>query len=252
MRKARCFLFALILLPLSFPNLSASTLSFQSSSKKTNLVEIYTSEGCSSCPPAHQWISSFKNDPGLWKDFIPAVFHVDYWDQLGWKDKFDSPEYTERERTYSLWWGEPTLFTPCVVLNGRILQGWDRVSHFPPDPGSPGILTLDVLGQDLYQIHFEPSQKSFSSLTAHAVLLGLGIQSVIERGENSGQVLKHDFTVLDYQKAALESGNPTAQVKLQFSPLLPERLTPKRVAVAAWVTQGEDPSPIQAAGGELS
>ncbi|MCK5360690.1 MAG: DUF1223 domain-containing protein, partial [Gammaproteobacteria bacterium] len=58
---------------------------FSSGEGKVNLVELYTSEGCSSCPPAEKWMNNLKDDPRLWQHFVPLAFHVDYWDYIGWK-----------------------------------------------------------------------------------------------------------------------------------------------------------------------
>src|SRR6187401_2558536 len=62
--------------------------SITSGSARASLLELYTSEGCSSCPPAEAWLSSLKDEPRLWRDFVPMAFHVDYWDRLGWRDPF--------------------------------------------------------------------------------------------------------------------------------------------------------------------
>ena len=67
---------------------------FESGPTRAHLIELFTSEGCSSCPPAESWLSKLKNEPGLWKNFVPLAFHVDYWDHLGWKDPFASKEWT--------------------------------------------------------------------------------------------------------------------------------------------------------------
>jgi len=64
---------------------------FTSTARQVNLVELFTSEGCSSCPPAEGWFSKLKQEPGLWTDFVPVAFHVDYWDTIGWTDRFASP-----------------------------------------------------------------------------------------------------------------------------------------------------------------
>ena len=72
---------------------------FKSSERRTALLELYTSEGCSSCPPAETWLSRLTDSPGLWKDFVPIGFHVDYWDHLGWRDKWGSKAFSERQQT---------------------------------------------------------------------------------------------------------------------------------------------------------
>ena len=70
---------------------SASELALRSGPARTHLIELYSSEGCSSCPPADDWVESLRKRPGLWKDFVPVAFHVTYWDYLGWKDSFGDP-----------------------------------------------------------------------------------------------------------------------------------------------------------------
>ena len=100
-------------------NLTASAAEsvFCSAPGGTSLLELYSSEGCSSCPPADSWLSSLRGSPGLWTDFVPVAFQVDYWDYLGWRDVLASPEYTARQKSYG------RLVTPQVLLNGRSLGG---------------------------------------------------------------------------------------------------------------------------------
>src|ERR1041385_865018 len=74
---------------------------FESKPARAHLLELYTSEGCSSCPPAEQWMSALKNQPRLWQDIVPIAFHVDYWDRLGWRDPFASKLWTDRQAHYS-------------------------------------------------------------------------------------------------------------------------------------------------------
>src|SRR3977135_745950 len=66
---------------------------------KVQLLELFTSEGCSSCPPAEAWFTQLKSDNGLWREFVPVAFHVDYWDHLGWRDRFATKEWTSRKKT---------------------------------------------------------------------------------------------------------------------------------------------------------
>ena len=77
---------------------------FESGPVKVHLIELFTSQGCSSCPPAEAWLSKLKSEPGLWKDFIPLAFHVDYWDRLGWRDPFAAKQWTARQYQYSEAW----------------------------------------------------------------------------------------------------------------------------------------------------
>src|SRR5438270_9390200 len=80
-------------------------VAFRSGPAKVALVELYTSEGCSSCPPAEKWLGSLTADPGLWRQFVPVAFHVNYWDNLGWRDALATKAFTDRQYAYSAAWG---------------------------------------------------------------------------------------------------------------------------------------------------
>src|SRR6476660_686425 len=80
---------------------SASTphaTTFESGDTQSMLIELFTSEGCSSCPPAEKWLSALKSNQDLWKKIVPVAFHVDYWDRLGWRDRFAKPDFTSRQQ----------------------------------------------------------------------------------------------------------------------------------------------------------
>src|SRR5271165_2157908 len=97
----------------------SAPLTFQSIGKQTALIELYTSEGCSSCPPAETWMSRLKESSGLWKDFVPLAFHVDYWDYLGWRDPWGKRVFSDRQQAYAQSWRSDSVYTPGFVLNGR-------------------------------------------------------------------------------------------------------------------------------------
>ena len=99
--------------------LTAENLSYESSAKRTELLELYTSEGCSSCPPADRWLSKLLQDQALWTAFIPVAFHVDYWDYIGWKDRFARSTYSQRQRRYAREQSLRTVYTPGFILNGK-------------------------------------------------------------------------------------------------------------------------------------
>src|ERR1700756_4134568 len=104
---------------------------FQSGETQTSLIELFTSEGCSSCPPAEKWLSALKTNPELWKKIVPIAFHVNYWDRLGWRDRFSKPEFTERERRYAAVWGGDSVYTPCFALNGHEWRDWFGGAAWP-------------------------------------------------------------------------------------------------------------------------
>src|SRR5437867_5566462 len=97
---------------------------FESGDTQSSLIELFTSEGCSSCPPAERWLSALKSRSDLWKKAVPVAFHVDYWDHLGWRDRFAKPEFTSRQQRYAAAWGGDSVYTPGF---GRQRQGMARL-----------------------------------------------------------------------------------------------------------------------------
>ena len=124
-------LFALASIILASAIACGDQLRFESGEKRVALVELFTSEGCSSCPPAERTLSKLTTHPSLWKTFVPVAFHVNYWDNLGWKDRLASVEFTRRQHTYASGWRSDTVYTPEFVLNGREWQwaGADMLAH---------------------------------------------------------------------------------------------------------------------------
>ena len=95
------------------------TATFEGGDTQVALVELYTSEGCSSCPPAEARLAKLRDDPELWKTIVPVAFHVDYWDGLGWPDRFASKAFTLRQYDYAARWRNGSVYTPAFVQNGR-------------------------------------------------------------------------------------------------------------------------------------
>jgi peptide-methionine (R)-S-oxide reductase len=225
----------------------ASAQTFQSGPARVGLLELYTSEGCSSCPPAESWFSGLSQNDRLWKDVVPVAFHVDYWDYLGWPDTFASTAFSERQRDYAERWKAEQIYTPGFVLNGAEWRGWRDHDSLPAATGNAGMLALELAKTGT--VRFAPAGK-FGGGVAHVVLLGAGLTRKITAGENKGRTLTHDFVVLDYQRANLTPQNGAwvgRGVQLHRS----SEVKPARYAVAVWVTD-ETNAPLQAAGGWLT
>src|SRR5271168_2184673 len=125
--------------------LHSQDIVFKNSGSKATLVELYSSEGCSSCPPAEAWLSKLKASPGLWTEIFPVAFHVDYWDNLGWPDRFAKPEYTQRQRNYAAQLGQDSVYTPEFVTSGREWRGWFNGERLPTaETETSGELSLQI------------------------------------------------------------------------------------------------------------
>jgi hypothetical protein len=223
------------------------TAVFRSPASQTALIELYTSEGCSSCPPADRWLQGLSGTEGLWRDFVPVAFHVDYWDELGWPDVLASPEFSERQRRYAADWRSRSIYTPGFVLNGREWRaGWSRQPP-PASDAMAGVLVARRTSAERFEVEFLPPVAE--AFDVYAALLGCGIVSQIRAGENHGRRLEHEFAALDLETAPLrpEGEALAAALELRSRTGIPVR----RLAVAFWVTRRGQLSPVQATGGFL-
>jgi len=220
----------------------------ESPQARVNLLELYTSQGCSSCPPADAWLSKLTADEDLWSGVVPVAFHVDYWDYLGWTDPFGRVDYSERQRDYAARWKGDHIYTPGFVLNGQEWRGWRGGKMATGAMGTPGALKVTV-GDGAAGVTFTPTGMAPENATAHVAVLGFGLETKVRAGENKGLTLENDFVVMSYRTAQLArmGDGYTASVPLDA----PEDPRAERYAVAAWVTGGENPVAIQAAGGWL-
>jgi len=231
-----------------YPKALAGT--FQSAGEKTKLLELFSSEGCSSCPPAERWVNQLQSQSGLWRDFVPAVFHVDYWDYLGWKDRFASRQFTDRQRVYVQSWNRNSLYTPCVTLDGKAWNQWQHVRTVPQSSGKiVGVLRAESLEANRFEVSFKPDSKDLEGWQAHIALLGFGVTSKIMAGENFGKTSHHDFIVLDYKQKGFQKQSDT--LSTQMDVVMPSDIKAKRYGIAVWVTHGKNPYPMQATGGYL-
>ena len=179
-----------------------TNLRFESGDQQTALIELYTSEGCSSCPPAEAWLSKLKSDPGLWKDFVPLAFHVDYWDRLGWRDRFAASEWTQRQYTYVSLLRTIRSIRRSLFVNGDEWRDWFRKRVVAERRLSrAGILSATTTDEKKF-VDFVSKDKT-SGLEAHVALLGCGINTKIGGGENNGRQLQHDFVVLENRADAM-------------------------------------------------
>jgi len=216
---------------------------FSSGENRAHLIELFSSEGCSSCPPAEAWLNGLRGEPGLWRDFVPVAFHVDYWDRLGWADRLATREFTARQYAYAEAWGANTVYTPGFVLDGRDWR--ERSGRKPPQPGEKtGVLKVEIAGGRA-QVTFEPAVASGENYEVHAVLLAGGIISLVKAGENRGETLQHEFVALALVAQAMSSG------RSEFALPAPATAGMKRRALAVWVTRPRVLEPLQATGGWL-
>ena len=228
---------------------TAHAVTFTSPVEQVPTVELFTSQGCSSCPPADRWLSRLVEHPDLWKKFVPMAFHVDYWDYIGWKDRFADPRNSNRQRYYQQSGGIRSVYTPGFVVDGREWRGFfrGRMPEFKPGP-KVGRLHLEWHNDGHANVRFNPARDNIPrKLELRLAILGFGLNTPIGRGENAGKALREDFVVLGRHRQPIE----VSAMKWQLP--LPEtvKAQSKRRALVAWLTESDSPAPIQAVGGWL-
>jgi hypothetical protein len=222
------------LLPAAVLAQTTAACNAQSSAQPPALVELFTSEGCSSCPPADRWLSTLKGS----SDVIALAFHVNYWDRLGWPDRFATPANTERQHQLARTSGSSYVYTPQVLLNGRDWRDWGGGA---PTRllASPVALTLTREGQTV-TARVGPGG---GRLAGYWAVLEDGHSSRVRAGENAGATLKHDHVVTLYKPVdAWVAGDPAKQWTLA----LPQATAGVSRRVVFVVTDPATQRPLQA------
>ena len=230
---------------LTLPDSYAMEKHFSSGDNKVRLVELFTSEGCSSCPPAEKWMNSLKDDPRLWNQFVPVAFHVDYWDYIGWKDPYATSDYGVRQRIYKQQGNLSTVYTPGMILDGKEWRKWHYKRRVPPIGDKVGKLDVMVKGDDI-DATFHPVAGQSSDWELNIAILGFQLRSKVNAGENAGRRLDQEFVVLAHEKKI--SSNGKWQMKL---PAVKQEHA-QHTGLAVWVNKKGVQTPVQATGGWLS
>ena len=190
-----------------------------SAPQRATVVELYTSEGCDSCPPADRWLSTLKGRP----DVLAAAFHVDYWDRLGWKDRFADPRHTARQAESQRHSGARFSYTPQVLVQGRDWKQWPSL----PDSGRAvdhsavvqielerdGVAPGQSKIQSQVRVRVLPLAGAPATLALWWAVLEDGHVSAVKAGENAGAQLRHDHVVrAQGQRAPWRSADTSAWV----------------------------------------
>ena len=229
---------------------NATPIAFQSSERHTSLLELYTSEGCSSCPPAEEWLSELKTKPGLWSEFVPVAFHVDYWNNPRWNDRFSSAEFTARQQAYAQAWSADTVYTPEFVLDGKEWHDWFGMRGTPGLSSiKTGVLQAGSSDGKHWQVNFVPTKTGATDYEVTAALLASDVGPDVTGGENEGRHLNHNFAALSLITRPLTS--QTNGWDGQFIVDLNPKGITGHLALAVWVTRNGHLEPLQATGGWL-
>lgn len=224
----------------------AATCEARSGARPPLVVELYTSEGCSSCPPADRWLSSLRGRD----DLLPLAFHVNYWDRLGWPDRFASAEATRRQRDWARAMGAPNVYTPQVIAGGADWRRWPALPAAPA--GAPMALRLSRDGGVVRaEVGAAPPPRDAAAgrvgwvgwvgWVGYWAVVEHGHASRVTAGENRGETLRHDHIVR--QLVPVPPWIAGAQ-RFELAPRPPERGHPQRIAFV--VAEADTLRPVQA------
>lgn len=202
------------------------------------VVELYTSQGCSSCPPADEFVAMLASNPNI----LPLALHVDYWDYIGWEDKFAHPKFTDRQKAYAHAIGSRTIYTPQLIIGGA-----DRIEGFAPEEtaerlrshmqaGSPVRLTVTREGDRLV-IRAEADPPLTEPVRVQLVRYKPQETVTIERGENAGKTITYTNIVTSWESLEDWTGQGPLEVTAPFPGTEP----------GAVIVQQDGPSTILAA-----
>ena len=225
--------------------LNAAECAVRSGPEANALIELYTSEGCSSCPPADRWLSSFAGprNPRV----VPLAFHVSYWDYIGWKDLFADERYTERQRAFAKATGARSVYTPQVILGGRDYPSWRGSGARAAIEGvkakrAGASIEIAPRATRAGGVEGEVVAQALSGSSADLVLVVAvtqnGLSSKVTAGENRGEKLDHNFVVRDLAVIASLKGS------FAFKPKADWNL--ERMSVVAFVQDVKSGQVLQA------
>jgi hypothetical protein len=232
----------------------AAGCSARSGPQTAALVELYTSEGCDSCPPADRWLSSLGERGYAPQRVVPLSLHVDYWDYIGWKDPYAKREFSNRQRKLTQLQRNAFVYTPQIMLQGQDFRQWgtsafdQAVSRINAHPAKARLaLEIAALKTDSISIRAEaeladPSQGEETAL--YLASYENKLASPVTAGENRGHTLAHDYVVLEWRGPFGFASGPRL-VERRALPLLPKAI-PSNSGVVAFVQNRRNLEVLQA------
>jgi hypothetical protein len=185
------------------------------------VVELFTSQGCSSCPPADALVHDLARQPGI----IAITLPVDYWDYLGWKDTLASPLFSKRQRQYAKDRGDGQVYTPQTVVNGTSHHiGSDRgtIARALPAAALPVAITLSERPQAPAEISLPAAPAAIRGGTVWLLPIARREQVVIMRGENRGKTISYTNVARDLIKLGDWTGQAQS-FQIPIEPVSPQK-----------------------------
>ncbi|MEV4656782.1 DUF1223 domain-containing protein [Micromonospora sp. NPDC049301] len=223
------------------------------------VVGLFTSQGCSSCPPAEEVLTEIERDARTREQPVFALgFHVDYWDDLGWPDRFADAAFTARQQAYARAFGSGHLYTPQMVVNGTVeFVGSDRrraasaiASALTSAPSTPLTLSMQDYaagagGGQRVVLGYE-TERPGERTVLNVAIVERGLESEVARGENAGRTLRQDNVVRAFTSSGLDA--ESGRVELETAP----DLDPRQATVLGYVQNDRDKAIVAATAIDLS
>lgn len=224
----------------------ASTCKVRSADHRVALVELYTSQGCSSCPPADRWLTALPKRYTS-TEAIPLSLHVGYWDYIGWKDPFAKREFNDRQRMWASANRSRSVYTPGVFIQGHEVPDWHAsqgiASHVKATNAMPSGARVEVgVRSEAQRLSVDVSAQPVSTgsdASLHVALVQSGLTTAVKAGENRGERLGNDHVVREWSQAL-----PMGQHQLSYT--LPAGASLKDWAIVAVVQRRDNRELLQA------
>lgn len=206
----------------------------QSGADRPHVVELYTSEGCDSCPPAERWMSTLRKH----SDLIGLEFHVDYWDGADFRDPFSDHAYTQRQQALARRGNHDQIFTPQIWVDGRVWKNWPKAA--PPSAVDAPAPVLRVTGTGGDGVHMQVDVDGApSGARIYAAISESGLTEHVRGGENRGKTLNHDEVV-----RAFAGPLPPPHAEIALS--VPQRVDKNKASLVAFVEDESSGDILQA------
>jgi hypothetical protein len=209
------------------------------------VVELFTSQGCSSCPPADALFAELADR----NDLVTLAYHIDYWDYIGWPDSFGSKENSDRQRAYAERWGSSRVYTPQLVVNGAedvVGSRRDEVTAAIAGSSLPLPVSLSVTAKNMLKIRVDP-KAGLPDAMIWLVTYRNRANVAIERGENEGETIAYTQIVTGRQLLGMWEAATGTVLKMP----LDEVLVAPSTGVAVLVQEEQDGLPGQMLGAAL-
>lgn len=218
------------------------------------VLELFTSQGCSSCPPADRLLTRLGSDPKLAGRVIPLAFHVDYWDSIGWHDPFDSARWSQRQQQYARAFHSNRIYTPQLVVGGQTeCVGNDEGAvrrqigdALAAPPAGRVTLAVDPLTPDgrlkvRVGAKLAAAAKTKGDLDLWVAVWETGLSTAVGAGENAARTLRNDYVVRRLEKALTLPGAPGAERSGEIVLGIDKRWKAANLGVAAFL---QDPATL--------